>query len=110
MLGDLFEPGTSEFFHWQTREAALNALAMQETIAPSVMRWARSSDPRLIDFVADAGEDLNAYYDGESVTFFHFQAGTKTTFSGASTDIVAHECGHALLDVIRPDLWLNRFA
>ena len=44
---------------------------------PPVTRWARSSDPRLIDLVADAGEDLNAYYDGESVTFFHFQTGQK---------------------------------
>ena len=101
----VFDSGTPEFLHWQTREAALNALAMWETIAPPVTRWARSSDPRLIDLVADAGEDLNAYYDGESVTFFHFQTGAKTTFSGASTDVVAHECGHALLDVIRPDLW-----
>ena len=101
----VYAPGTPEFLHWQSREAALNAVAMWETIAAPVTRWARSSDPRLIDLVADAGEDLNAYYDGDSVTFFHYQTGAKTTFSGASTDVVAHECGHALLDVIRPDLW-----
>ena len=31
--------------------------------------------------------------------------GGTTFFSGASTDVVAHEIGHGLLDAIRPDLW-----
>jgi len=101
----LYDPGTPGFLHWQSREAALNAVAAWEEIAAPVTRWARAPDPRLLDLLADAGRDLNAYYDGESIAFFHYQTGTKTTYSGASTDVVAHECGHALLDVIRPDLW-----
>ena len=35
--------------------------------------------------------------------------GTKTTYSGASTDVVAHEAGHALLDHARPDLWFTNY-
>jgi hypothetical protein len=101
----LFAPGSPEFLFWQSREAALNAVATWESIAAPLTRWARSSDPKRIALLADAGEDLNAYYDGESLAFFHFTTGAKTTFSGASTDVVAHECGHALLDAIRPDLW-----
>ena len=49
--------------------------------------------------------DLNAFYDRDSLSFFHALIGAKTFFSGASTDVVAHEVGHGLLDSIRPDLW-----
>jgi hypothetical protein len=31
--------------------------------------------------------------------------GTTMTQSGASTDVVSHEAGHAILDAQRPDLW-----
>ena len=31
--------------------------------------------------------------------------GSKTMYSGDSTDVVSHEAGHAFLDVIRPALW-----
>ncbi|MCH8147366.1 MAG: hypothetical protein IH987_05130 [Planctomycetes bacterium] len=53
----------------------------------------------------DVGEDLNAFYDRASLSFFHRTTGSKTTFSGASTDVVAHEAGHAFLDAIRPQLF-----
>ena len=39
------------------------------------------------------------------MSFFHRTVGGATFFSGASTDVVAHEVGHGLLDAIRPDLW-----
>jgi hypothetical protein len=95
-----------DFVAWQAREAALLAVAVFESIYGSpVKRWARAPQPTELLLEPDAGQDLNAYYNGRSVSFFHEQIGTKLIYSGASTDVVAHEVGHALLDVLRPDLW-----
>jgi hypothetical protein len=102
----LHPPGDPEFLFWQSREAALAAVAAYETLAgKKVARWARSTPVRKLDLLPDDGVDLNAYYNGDSLNFFHYKTGTKTTWSGASTDVVAHESGHALLDQSRPDLW-----
>jgi hypothetical protein len=101
----LFDPGTPEFLFWQTREAALLAVEVWENVNGNLSRWARSSNTRKLDLLQDAGDDLNAFYDGESLQFFHHTTGTRTTFSGASTDVVAHEAGHAFLDTLRPELF-----
>lgn len=98
-------PGTAAFLYWQCREAALAALEMWEAIDGPVTKWARSASPKILNIEVDAGLDLNAYYDGKSLSFFHFPVGGRDMYSGASTDAVSHECGHALLDCIRPDLW-----
>ena len=98
--------GDPEFLFWQSREAALAAVAAYEALAgKKVARWARSTPVRKLDLLPNEGTDLNAYYDGNSLDFFQYTTGTKTTWSGASTDVVAHESGHALLDQSRPDLW-----
>jgi len=101
----VFSPGTREFLFWQCREAALTALSVWEGIDGKIVNWARSANPKKLDLLPNAGEDLNAYYDGQSLAFFEFTTGSKTTFSGASTDVVAHESGHAVLDSLRPELW-----
>lgn len=98
--------GDPQFLFWQSREAALAAVATFEGLdGKKVSRWARSSNRRKLALKPNAGTDLNAYYDGQSLSFFEYTTGTKTTWSGASTDVVAHEAGHALLDQARPDLW-----
>jgi hypothetical protein len=98
--------GDPEFLFWQSREAALAAVATYEGLhGKKVTRWARSSNRRKLDLQPNAGTDLNAYYDGQSLSFFEYTTGSKTTWSGASTDVVSHEAGHALLDQARPDLW-----
>lgn len=99
-------PGTEEFVYWQCREAALAALEAWEALDGPLPRWARATpNPRKLRLQPNGGTDLNAYYDGQSVAFFEFHHTNKVTYSGASTDVVAHEVGHALLDAIRPDLW-----
>ena len=98
-------PGTAEFLFWQCREAVLAAVEMWQKVEGPVTKWARSSSPKSLDLTIDVGEELNAYYDGNGLRFFHYPVGKNVTFSGASTDVVSHECGHALLDTIRPDLW-----
>jgi hypothetical protein len=101
----LFDPGTPEFLFWQTREAALLAVEVWEDLNGNLSRWARSSDTRKLDLLQDDGDDLNAFYDGESLSFFHHTTGNRTTFSGASTDVVSHEAGHGFLDTLRPELF-----
>src|SRR5215472_10400342 len=83
-----FNPDTPQFLFWQCREAALAAVETWESVA---------------------GQDLNAFYDRTSFSFFHQAVGGKTFFSGASTDVVAHELGHGLLDSVRPDFFEVNF-
>jgi hypothetical protein len=106
----LYDPGTADFLFWQTREAALAAVQTYENLSgEKVKEWARSNPRRRLQLQPDEGTDLNAYYDGQRLSFFQYTTGTKTTFSGASTDVVAHEAGHALLDQLRPDLWTSNY-
>lgn len=98
-----FEIGTPQFLFWQCREAALLALEVWESLNGNLTRWARNRTR--LDLRQDNGDDLNAFYDGQSLQFFHHATGNQTTFSGASTDVVAHESGHAFLDRLRPELF-----
>src|SRR5262245_4080690 len=103
----LFEQGTPEFLFWQCGEAALLSVEVWETLNGNLTRWARNR--KRLDLQQDAGDDLNAFYDTHSLSFFHHSTGNKTTFSGESTDVVAHEAGHAFLDSLRPDIWGSTF-
>lgn len=99
-----YAPASDEFLFWQCREAALRAVATFERLAGPVRKWAPRARRRL-RLIPVAGTDLNAYYDRDSCSFFTYETNGRTTRTGASTDVVAHEVGHALLDSIRPDLW-----
>ncbi len=69
-----------------------------------VVRWAGTNklfiQPR-------AGKQLNAFYDRQALRFFYaLDPVTKNmVFAVNSTDVVAHELGHAILDAVRPDLF-----
>lgn len=68
--------------------------------------WAFDGEQLLI--VPRAGERANAFYDRRtrSLQFFWFTgASGGTVFTALSRDIVAHECGHALLDAVVPSLY-----
>jgi len=102
--------GTSEFLFWQVREAALAAIDSWEEIHGAFASW---QDGTVLPIFKDDGVDLNAFYDRkrgglpERLSFFHRKIGNRTFFSGASTDVVSHEAGHAFLDAIRPDFWTS---
>ena len=96
-------PGTPQFLFWQCREGALAALEAWEASAGAHKRW--QGNRKKLQLLQDAGEDLNAFYDRASFSFFHMAIGGVTFFSGASTDVVAHELGHGLLDSVRPDFF-----
>lgn len=96
-------PGSAQFLFWQCREGALAALEAWEASAGTHKRW--QGNRRKLQLLQDAGEDLNAFYDRASFSFFHMAIGGVTFFSGASTDVVAHELGHGLLDSVRPEFF-----
>jgi hypothetical protein len=101
-------PGTPQFLFWQAREAAITAVAAWEACAGQTHKAWQGNRKRL-PLLQDAGEDLNAFYDRTSFSFFHQTVGTQTFFSGASTDVVSHEVGHGLLDSMRPDFFEVNF-
>ena len=49
------------------------------------------------------------FYNRASFSFFHKTLGAETFFSGESTDVVAHEVGHGLVDSIRPAFFSVNF-
>ena len=99
--------GLPQFLFWQCREAA------SPRSKPGKRRRAPTKNGRAIEancsLLHDDGEDMNAFYDRYSFSFFHQTVGNATFFSGASTDVVAHEIGHGLLDAVRPDFFSVNF-
>lgn len=68
--------------------------------------WAFGSEQLLV--VPRAGEWANAFYDRgtRSLQFFSFVGRTgDRVHTALSRDVVAHECGHALLDAVVPSLY-----
>lgn len=97
-------PGTPQFLFWQTREAGIAALEAWEA-ATGKPHTAWQGKRKKIALYQDKGQDLNAYYDRASFSFFHQTVKGVTYYSGASTDVVAHETGHGLLDSVRPEFF-----
>jgi hypothetical protein len=67
--------------------------------------WAFDGDQLLV--VPRAGQWANAFYERatRSLQFFWFDAANTRIYTALSRDIVAHECGHALLDSVVPSLY-----
>jgi hypothetical protein len=101
---DTFDVGTPEYLFWQSREACLAAIEAWESLTDATFK-AWQADRKSLKLIADAGLDVNAFYDRNSLSFFHASGGGKMYLSGASTDVVAHETGHGILDSFRPEFW-----
>jgi hypothetical protein len=67
-------------------------------------RWAGTNN---LIVIPRAGKQLNAFYNRVSLQFFYEKnkMTKKMVFTADSSDIVAHELGHAILDSYRPDMW-----
>jgi hypothetical protein len=79
--------------------AAQSTLNIFEKANGEAVKWSRTD--RLVVH-GDEGRDLNAYYDGQGLHFFHYPVEGKMVFSGDSGEVVGHETGHAILDGLRP--------
>ncbi|WP_437576550.1 hypothetical protein [Sorangium sp. So ce887] len=101
---DRFPEGTPGFRFWGAAAALRRGSDFWGAILPQSATWYPSVGP-ILDVILDAGIDLNAYYDRQSLRFFHQTVHGSPVFSGESPDIVCHELGHAVLDLLRPALW-----
>lgn len=75
---------------------------LQEKSKTPVKEWAGTS---CLSVNPVAGKDMNAYYDRRSLKFFYHPYRGRNVYFSDSSDIVAHELGHAFLDAMRPDFW-----
>ena len=82
----VYAPGTAEFRYWAGVEALARGIDLW---APHLgtRGWAATKRLRVH---LDRGQDLNAYYDRTSLSFFHDVAGGRTVYSGESPDVVTH--------------------
>jgi hypothetical protein len=100
---EVYPLDSAGFRFWQCREAALATLEVWAALAPPPTLW--QNGQRLLPLQHDAGRGLNAHYDRTAVAFLGWETDAKKTYPAASTDAVAHEVGHALLDAMRSELW-----
>ncbi|SFD07806.1 hypothetical protein [Streptomyces aidingensis] len=97
-------PGSAAFRYWTAADALSRGSAVWGPLMPPGTTWHRTVGPKLTVRL-DEGEDLNAYYDRRSLSFFHTTVAGVEVYSGESAEVVAHELGHAVLDALRPQLW-----
>lgn len=103
---DTYPTDSDGFLFWQCREAALRAIDLWELIDGSTLTTWQNGKTLRLKHKTPGQPQLNAFYDRLSLSFFQVDAAGGDSYrSGASTDVVAHEAGHAFLDAIRPDLW-----
>ncbi len=103
--GDLFNPGTPEFEASALYVVLNRTYAMWSDFFSAPFTWQPGVGQLPVD--PRAGEDFNAYYDRKGLKFF-FGIDVKTgqtIYACESSDVSAHECGHAVLDAHHPDYW-----
>jgi hypothetical protein len=98
----LYDRDTDGFRSWVLAASLSRAAHFWGPLLPQATTWQRGS---ALSVYIDRDVDLNAYYDRDSLSFFHEQVGQRTYYSGESPDVVCHEFGHGVLDAVRPELW-----
>jgi len=108
----VFPPGTPEADCAHTFAVVRETLTMYERIRGAAIPWAwnigGNTDPLAV--FPRAGVTENAFYSRglKALKFFYFTPAnaTQPILTCRSLDVVAHECGHAVLDGMKPG-WLG---
>jgi hypothetical protein len=100
-----YEPGTLAFQYWQGETALRRTIRVWEDLFERDFAAWHESKPLRVRL--RAGRDLNAFYDRASLQFFYDtdKVTKRPVYAAESLDIVAHEAGHAILDVYQPGYW-----
>ena len=103
--GGLFNPGSPEFEAGQLYVTLTQTYGAWAEFFGADFGW----QPGLaaLPIFPRAGVALNAYYDRRGLKFFFNTDAASGTpiYTSESGDIIAHECGHAVLDAQHPDYW-----
>jgi hypothetical protein len=109
----LFAPGTPEFDCAHSFAVVRETLTMYQRIlggAPMPWAWNTGGNTDCLTVFPRAGVTANAFYSRsqKALKFFYFTptGASLPVYTCRSLDIVAHECGHAVLDGIKPG-WLG---
>jgi len=100
-----YDPGTLAFQYWQGETALRRTIRVWEDLFDrDFTAW---HDGRPLRVRLRAGRDLNAFYDRASLQFFYDtdRVTKRPVYACESLDVVAHEAGHAVLDVYQPGFW-----
>lgn len=104
--GDLeaLKPGTVEFQASHLAVILSHAYDLWETCFGAPYDW---ESGKVLTVMPRAGRDLNAYYDRTALKFFYTTDSLtkREIYTCESSDVAAHECGHAILDAHHPDYW-----
>ncbi len=87
---------------------AIRSLYPSDSQIRKVVKYWDAASYGQLRVTAEAGNDANAYYNRmgtlRELKFFTFVGNNrKTIHTCRSSDIVAHEAGHAMLDIIHPE-------
>lgn len=104
-IGGLFPPGTAEFQAGQLYVVLTRTYTMWLDFFDRA--WAWQPGFARLPIVPRASEELNAYYDRTALKFCYATdpVTRETIYTCESSDIIAHECGHAILDAQHPEYW-----
>lgn len=99
-----FKPGSVEFQASHLTVILGQAYDVWANYFGAPYEWEMGS---VLNVIPRAGRDLNAYYDREALKFFYTgdSLTKQTIYTCESSDVAAHECGHAILDAHHPDYW-----
>lgn len=100
-----YAPGTLAFQQWQGETSLARTIRVWEEFFDRDFAAWHSGAPLRVRL--RAGRDLNAFYDRKSLQFFYDtdRVTGRAVYAAESLDIVAHEAGHAILDVYQPGYW-----
>jgi hypothetical protein len=103
--GGLFPPGTPRFQAGQLYVVLTRTYAMWSDYFDREWTWQPGCTH--LPIVPRAGEEFNAYYDRTALKFCYAAnpRTQQTIYTCESSDIIAHECGHAILDAQHPEYW-----
>lgn len=101
---DAFKPGTVEFAALHLTVILTYAYDIWARYFGADYDWVRG---KVLPIFPRAGRELNAYYDRRALKFFYATdlLSKRTLYTCESSDVAAHECGHAILDAHHPDYW-----